>query len=280
MRDPARGHRTSPDTPAKRTVTQARWIVQATVRVAAYHRQGFGDIFRRRPSPTVRGNGPLQNDVSRTTASFSAEIAARPGGSPPCTFCLRSNRCTYAPPHPRTHPPPLYSGSPSSCAPTAKYTASGWWKTIADTEASGSIMKPSVSAMPISSGRSRSNSDPLILQRRAGRIAERVALAAVLGAEAVHHRQRRIVRETPLPAQPRVQPLGRRLGRLERQRLHRVALEVLAARPEVGRQLAHARSRRDREQHDIVAARRAPPRPPAARSRPGRVAARRAGAGR
>ncbi len=36
-----------------------------------------------------------------------------------------------------------------------KYFASGWWKTSADTDASGSIMKPSVSVTPIrSSGRS------------------------------------------------------------------------------------------------------------------------------
>ena len=32
---------------------------------------------------------------------------------------------------------------------TAKYFASGWWNTIAETLASGSIMKPSVSSTPI-----------------------------------------------------------------------------------------------------------------------------------
>jgi hypothetical protein len=37
-----------------------------------------------------------------------------------------------------------------------KYFASGWWKTSAETEASGSIMKPSVRASPICSGCSRS----------------------------------------------------------------------------------------------------------------------------
>src|SRR5713101_6492854 len=48
-----------------------------------------------------------------------------------------------------------HSGAPSSAL---KYLASGWWKTRADTEASGSIMKPSVRPRPICSGRSRSNS--------------------------------------------------------------------------------------------------------------------------
>src|SRR5207253_11426691 len=36
---------------------------------------------------------------------------------------------------------------------TLKYVASGWWKTTAETLASGSIMQPSVSSTPISSGR-------------------------------------------------------------------------------------------------------------------------------
>lgn len=35
---------------------------------------------------------------------------------------------------------------------TLKYLASGWANTMAETEASGSIMQPSVSSIPISSG--------------------------------------------------------------------------------------------------------------------------------
>src|SRR5262249_8775326 len=48
-----------------------------------------------------------------------------------------------------------HSSAPSSAL---KYLASGWWKTRAETEASGSIMNPSVRLRPIRSGRSRSNS--------------------------------------------------------------------------------------------------------------------------
>ena len=39
-----------------------------------------------------------------------------------------------------------------------KYFAAGWWNTSADTEASGSIMKPSVRRTPMRSGRSRRQS--------------------------------------------------------------------------------------------------------------------------
>src|SRR5262249_7615637 len=46
--------------------------------------------------------------------------------------------------------------SPSSFA--LKYLASGWWNTSADTDASGSIMNPSVRPRPICSGRRRSKS--------------------------------------------------------------------------------------------------------------------------
>jgi hypothetical protein len=41
---------------------------------------------------------------------------------------------------------------------TLKYLASGWANTIADTDASGSIMHPSVNSIPISSGCIKANS--------------------------------------------------------------------------------------------------------------------------
>jgi len=50
---------------------------------------------------------------------------------------------------------PGISGSLAPVTPdysALKYFASGWWKTSADTEASGSIMKPSVRWIPICSG--------------------------------------------------------------------------------------------------------------------------------
>ena len=57
-------------------------------------------------------------------------------------------------------------GNTAACARAAlghqsaalKYFAAGWWKTSAETDASGSIMNPSVRAMPTSSGRSRRQS--------------------------------------------------------------------------------------------------------------------------
>ncbi len=47
---------------------------------------------------------------------------------------------------------------PSGRYVALKYLADGWWKTRAETEASGSIMWPSVSWMPTSSGRSTRHS--------------------------------------------------------------------------------------------------------------------------
>ena len=81
-------------------------------------------------------------------------------------------------------------------------------------------MNSSESCTPISSGRSSLEQVGLILQPRAGRIAERVALAAVVGLEAVEHRHVGRVGEAPQRADLGVQQLGVGLGGLQRERLH------------------------------------------------------------
>ena len=109
-----------------------------------------------------------------------------------------------------------------------KYAQSGWWNTSALTLASGSIIMPSVSCTPISSGLQQLPDPLLIVQIRTRRIAEAVALAAILRREPLVHRHRRRIGEAPVLADAAMQPLGRAFRRLDRQRLDRVRLEKLA----------------------------------------------------
>ena len=114
-------------------------------------------------------------------------------------------------------------------------------------------MKPSVRYAPISSGRSSAEQPGLLLEVRARRVAERVALAAIARLEQVLARQLRRIREAPRRPQPRVQPLRRALRGLERQRHQRVRAQVLARRLRLVRQLADALARRRHEQRDVIA---------------------------
>ena len=109
-----------------------------------------------------------------------------------------------------------------------KYAQSGWWNTSALTLASGSIIMPSVSCTPISSGLQQLPDALLVVQVRAGRIAEAVALAAIAGREALLHGHGRRIGEAPILADAAVQPLGAAFGGLDGQRLDRVRLEELA----------------------------------------------------
>ena len=68
-----------------------------------------------------------------------------------------------------------------------KYAQSGWWNTSALTLASGSIIMPSVSCTPMSSGLEQLPDALLIVEVRAGRIAEAVALAAIARREPLLH---------------------------------------------------------------------------------------------
>ena len=95
--------------------------------------------------------------------------------------------------------------------------------------------------------------DGLVVEVGAGRVAEAVALAAVAGREAVLHRQLRRVRKAPLGAQPRVQPLRRRLGGLDGEGLDSVAGEELARLLGGQRTRAHPLARPDDEGRDRVA---------------------------
>src|SRR5437660_6917808 len=70
--------------------------------------------------------------------------------------------------------------------------------------------------------------DLLVFQAGAGRVPERVPLAVVVRLEAVDHRHRQLVGETPLAAQLGVEQLRVCLGRLQSQRLQQVALEEIA----------------------------------------------------
>ena len=98
------------------------------------------DTFRRietRAAPALRPpSDGLVAFLARTRASRRARRALT--GAARCTRARR-------PPEGGRSPPP-------GITQALKYFASGWWKTSADTDASGSIMKPSVSCMPMRSG--------------------------------------------------------------------------------------------------------------------------------
>src|SRR6185369_376293 len=99
----------------------------------------------------------------------------------------------------------------------------------------------------------------LVRQFRAGRVAEAVALAAVAPLEAVDHRRLGRIREAPLLAQLPVQPLRRGLRGLDRERLERVAQQILAGVLELLGALAYALAGRRDEERDGILRRRAVP---------------------
>src|SRR3954471_8186514 len=70
--------------------------------------------------------------------------------------------------------------------------------------------------------------DLLIVEARAGRIAEGVALPVVVRLEAVEHRRVERVREAPLAAERGVEQLRVRLGALQRERLQKVRFQEVA----------------------------------------------------
>ncbi len=93
----------------------------------------------------------------------------------------------------------------------------------------------------------------LILQVRAGRISEAVALAAIARREALVHRHGGRVGEAPILADAAVQPFGAAFRRLEPQRLDGVHEQVLARLLGLLGALADARSRSDHKYRDVIA---------------------------
>ena len=100
---------------------------------------------------------------------------------------------------------------------------------MALTLASGSIMKPSVSWTPISSGRSSFQMPCWSSRFGTGRIAEAVALAAIPRSEALLHGHVGGIGETPVFANAAMQPFGAGFGGFDRQGLQRVRQEEFAA---------------------------------------------------
>ena len=119
--------------------------------------------------------------------------------------------------------------------------------------ASGSIMSPSVSSTPIPPAGALRRA-PLVGEIGAGGIAEAVALAAVARREASCGIRLGRIGEAPRGAQLAVQPLGRGLGGLERQRREGVTLQVLAGLLPRLDALAHAGAGGGDEERDVVAA--------------------------
>jgi len=110
--------------------------------------------IRRGPTRTaVRRPESIQRDTVGllTRRSCAASAMVRYSGSAGSRVIIRFHTLSQALIRPqRTR----YASASSSAGPTPKYVASGWAKTRAETDASGSIMKPSVRSTPTSSGRS------------------------------------------------------------------------------------------------------------------------------
>ena len=88
----------------------------------------------------------------------------------------------------------------------------------------------------------------LIFQPRTRWIAERIALAVIMGLEKVLHRDFRRVAETPHPPHLLMHQFGEGLGRLKRDRLQNMRTEIFALiLPFLG-EFAHAI--RDRRRHE------------------------------
>ena len=94
-----------------------------------------------------------------------------------------------------------------------KYLASGWWTTMASVDCSGCSWNSSVSLTPIRSGGSSRDQLRPVLQVGAGRVAERVARAAVALPEDLVHVVGVLTGESQLGPHPGVPVLRQRLGR-------------------------------------------------------------------
>ena len=92
----------------------------------------------------------------------------------------------------------------------------------------------------------------LILQRRAGGVAEAVAFALVTGLEPVDHGRLGGIGETPVLANPPVQPFGAGFGGLDGQRLQGVRFEVFALRFVFLSALTYPRARANDEEGDGI----------------------------
>ena len=165
----------------------AHWLgvhvpnVKATMERAGGFRYVVSHSLDPRAEPLRRTGGALLPRSRRLGALSRADPARRHGAVGRSRGDADAGRA-HAPDRPALDA--RREASASQRRYTPKYRASGWCKTSAETDASGSIMSPSVSSTPMSSGRSSAKSSALAGEIGAGRIAEAVALAAVARREA------------------------------------------------------------------------------------------------